>query len=144
MTKAIDNDDNLDFKDLTTKQITEEKLNILTELGLNETLIKSLMDKLKEYRYIDEIHKLKLNRPIRYIPLIDPTKIKLKNPSTPYDIVITDTGINLKCKCIFSIPRTTQIKMLYFSIIYDNNIVFQKLTPEELIILKVTDYLDTS
>jgi hypothetical protein len=129
--KALDNDNNESIMELDLDKIQKMKHNILSELELSEDKYSSIMNSLREYKYIDEIPDLDYGHYIRWIPLKDPTNIKLTNGGILCDIKVNDQ-VSLLCK-----NRTNR----FFQIKLDECLVFQKLSEQEKIILNVIDYL---
>ena len=56
--QSIENENNKSILNLTTKIIKERKEEIIGELPVNKNKKNVIKKKLKEYRYIDEIHEL--------------------------------------------------------------------------------------
>ena len=132
LAQALDNEENEHLCNLTTKIITQIKLDILNELELTKETILDYMKKLKLYKYIDELNELKYGAFIRWIPLIDPANLYLTGGGMICDIKITDTGISLICK---------NFANKHYQIKFDECHIFQKLTGQEQIILKALDHL---
>ena len=132
--KALDDDSNETLLDFTTQKLREMTLKILSELDLpkNETL--DLLNKLKDYKYVDEMDDLKYGAYLRWIPLEDPTNITLTKGAMFCEIKITDNGVFCVCKNMGFPPRHFQIAM-------DKNLIFQKLTNQELVLLSALDHL---
>jgi hypothetical protein len=133
LNNALDNDANENIFGLTTKKILEMNLKILKELHLDRETTLDYLNKLKGYRYVDEIKDLKYGVYIRWIPITDPNNIQLKYCGIICDIKITDNGVIIVCKNFMH--RHYQFKM-------DECLIFQKLTNQELIILSALDHLD--
>ncbi len=133
LNSALDNDNNENIFGLTTKKILEMNLKILKELHLDRETTIDYLNKLKGYRYVDEIKDLKYGVYIRWIPITDPNNIQLKYCGIICDIKITDNGVIIVCKNFMH--RHYQFKM-------DECLIFQKLTNQELIILSALDHLD--
>jgi hypothetical protein len=129
---ALDNDDNENIMNLTTKSIKEMNLKILKELHLEEDVTLDYMKKLKGYKYIDELDELKCGKFIRWIPITDPEYLPLYFCGIICDIKITDNGVILICKNFMH--RHYTFKM-------DECLIFQKLTDQELILLSALDHL---
>ena len=70
---------------------------------------------------------------IRWIPLKNPDNIKLTNGGIIIDIDIINSCVQLRIKN--NMNRIFQIKL-------DECYIFQKITPQEKVILGVLDYLD--
>ena len=129
--KALDNDNNENIMDLDLDKIQKMKHNILSELELSENKYSSIMNSLREYKYIDEIPDLDYGHYIRWIPLKNPTNIKLTNGGILCDIKVNEQ-VSLLCK-----NRSNR----FFQIKLDECLVFQKLSEQEKIILNVINYL---
>jgi len=132
--KALDNETNENIIHLTTKKIQEMNLKILKELNLSKKETLELYNKLKGYKYVDEMDELKYGTYLRWIPISNPEKIELSKGAIFCEIKITDNGVNLTCKNHGFPPRHFQIKM-------DENLLFQKLTDQELVLLSALDHL---
>ena len=130
--KSIDNEKNENIMQLTNAKIKEQKNDMLQQLQLERSKLKSFHEKLKNYRYVDEISDLQFGYYIRWIPLRDPDDIKLTNGGHICDIKILDNGVHIVCRNGYN--RFMQLNL-------DENMVFQKLTDQEKIILKTLDYL---
>jgi hypothetical protein len=130
--KAINDDKNESLLSLTSKKIIQMKIDILKELQLDNKIIMDYLNKLKNYRYIDEINDLKYGAVIRWIPINEPNDLPLKNCGIICDIKFTDNGTYIVCKNFMH--RHYQIKM-------DECLIFQKLSDEELILLNALDHL---
>ena len=89
--------------------------------------------KLKEFRYCSDMNDLQYGYYIRWIPIKDPEKIKLTNGAEIADIRIQKNQIQILCK---------NFKNMFFLIKFDECIVFQKISPQEHVILSVLDYLE--
>ena len=129
--KALDNDNNENIMDLDLDKIQKMKHNILSELDLTDDKYNSMMNSLREYKYIDEIPDLDYGHYIRWISLKNPANIKLTNGGILCDIKVNDQ-VSLLCKNKSN--RFFQIKL-------DECLVFQKLSEQEKIILNVINYL---
>lgn len=131
--KSLDNDNNEGIMQLTNARIKGEKNNILQQLQIERQSLKMLHTKLKSYRYVDEISDIHYGYYIRWIPLKNPDNIKLTNGAHVCDIKISTEGVNILCRNRYN--KFMQINL-------DTNIIFQKLTEQEIIILKTLDYLE--
>ena len=129
--KALDNDNNENIMDLDLDKIQKMKHNILSELDLTDDKYNSMMNSLREYKYIDEIPDLDYGHYIRWISLKNPANIKLTNGGILCDIKVNDQ-VSLLCKN--KLNHFFQIKL-------DECLVFQKLSEQEKIILNVINYL---
>jgi hypothetical protein len=132
--KALDDDSNDNLMNFTTKKIKEMNLNILKELQLTKKETLDLFNKLKDYKYVDEMSDLKYGTFIRWIPIEDPTNIYLTKGALFCEMKIRDDGVFCVCKNYGFPPRHFQISM-------DKNLIFQKLTDQELVLLSALDHL---
>ena len=133
LTKALDNVNNDNIMNLTTRKLMELNLKILKELMLdNETLINYLR-KLKGYKYVDEIGDLKQGSFIKWIRITDPNNLVLNQCGLICDIKITDDDVIIICKNFMH--RHYTFKM-------DEVLIFQKLSDQEMVIISALDHLD--
>jgi hypothetical protein len=132
--KALDDQSNEALFNFTTDKLREMTLNILKELQLPRKDTLELLNKLKDYKYVDEMDDLKYGSYIRWIPIEDPTNIYLTTGAIFCDMKITDNGV-------FCICKNHGFKSRHFQIAMDKNLIFQKLTDQELVLLSALDHL---
>jgi hypothetical protein len=132
--KALDDESNETLMNFTTDKIKEMNLNVLKELQLSRKDTLELMSKLKEYKYVDEMNELKYGAYIRWIPIEDPTNIYLTQGALFCEMKITDNGV-------FCICKNYGFKSRHFNISMDKNLIFQRLTDQELVLLSALDHL---
>lgn len=132
---ALDNQNNENIMNLTSKKIMEMNLNIINELHLDKSTTLNYLKKLQGYRYIDELHDLKHGGFIRWIPITDPNYLPLHHCGIICDIKITDNGIIITSKNFMH--RHYTFKM-------DECLIFQKLTSQEKVIIAALDHLQKS
>jgi hypothetical protein len=130
--KALDNDENEHLINMTSEKLNNMKREILTEIQLSHQEVAEYMQKLREYKYIDEMNHIRHGSFIRWIPISDPENIHLTSGGIICDIKIADTGVNLVCKNFAR--KHYQIKM-------DECLVFQKLSGQEQVLLSALDHL---
>ena len=128
--KILGKDIHNNLIDTTKIQISKEKNDILQKLNLERNELKSLNQKLKEYRYIDNLTDLKSGYYLRWININDKT---LKKGGFFLDVKLLDNGCHVICKTINN--RMIQISL-------EQNILFQKLSTDEKIILKAIELLN--
>ena len=133
--KALNDETNETLMNLTTHKLREMTLNILKELHLPKGETLELLKKLKHYKYVDEMDDLKYGTYLRWIPLDDPPNIHLTKGAIFCEMKITDNGVFCVCKNI-------GYKSKHFQICMDKNLIFQKLTDQELVLLSALDHLD--
>ena len=119
--KALDNEENEGLFNFTSVKLKEMNFNVLQELQLPKALLLDYLDKLKIYKYIDEMNELKYGAYLRWIPLTDPNDLPLKKGGILCDIKVTDAGIVVVCKGFAN--NHFQLKM-------DENLIFQKLSDQ--------------
>ncbi len=132
--KALDDESNETLMNFTSDKIKEMNLNVLKELHLPRKDTLDLMSKLKDYKYVDEMNELKYGSYIRWIPIEDPTNIYLTKGAIFCEIKITDNGTFCVCK-------NYGFNMRHFNISMDKNLIFQRLTDQELVLLSALDHL---
>ncbi len=130
--KELDNDENEHLINMTTEKLNNMKREILTEIQLTPQEVAEYMQKLREYKYIDEMNDIRHGSFIRWIPISDPENIHLTSGGIICDIKIADTGVHLVCKNFAK--KHYQIKM-------DECLVFQKLSGQEQVLLSALDHL---
>ena len=129
---ALENETNASIMELTTEKIQTQKNNMLQRLQLPRDKLKKINKKLKKYRYCSDLKDIQYGFYIRWIPLKNPDKIILTNGGIVCDIKITENGIYIVCKNRFN--NIFQLK-------FDECLIFQKISQQEAVILKVLDYL---
>jgi hypothetical protein len=112
----------------------EMNLKIIKELQLPREKTLDILKKLNNYKYVDEMSDLKYGTYIRWIPIENPKQIDLTKGAIFCEMKITDEGVFLICKNLGYISKHFRIQM-------DNNLIFQKLTDQELVLLSVLDHL---
>jgi hypothetical protein len=132
--KALDDESNESLLNFTSDKIKEMNLNILNELHLSKKDTLELLVKLKEYKYVDEMNELKYGAYIRWIPIEDPKDIYLTKGALFCEMKITDDGV-------FCICKNYGFKSRHFQISMDKNLIFQKLTDQEMVLLSALDHL---
>ena len=132
--KALDDESNEVLLNFTPDKIREMNLNILKELQLSNQDTLELLKKLKDYKYVDEMNELKYGAYIRWIPIEDHNNIFLTQGSIFCEMKIKDDGVYCICK-------NYGYKSRYFQISLDKNLIFQKLTDQELVLLSALDHL---
>jgi hypothetical protein len=132
--KALDDETNETLLNFTSDKIKEMNLNVLKELQLPRKETLEILKKLKDYKYVDEMNELKYGAYIRWIPIEDPTNIYLTQGALFCEMKITDNGVFCVCK-------NYGFKSRHFNISMDKNLIFQRLTDQELVLLSALDHL---
>lgn len=131
--EALQNEDNLSIINTNIQEISKNKNEILQQLCLKKDDLKQFNSKLKDYRYVDDIKDLVYGSNIRWINLKKIDDIKITNGCSLCDIKILDKGVAL-CLKTFTNNHLT----IYLS----ENLVFQRISTQERVILKAINYLN--
>jgi hypothetical protein len=131
--KAAENDNNSHILNLTTLSIHKMKNHILDELQLTKVEKIEIMKKIKKYRYVDQMNELKYGGFIRWINITNPENLFLTNGAIFCDFKINDNGVMILYKNFYG--KTYEFKM-------EECIIFQKLSYQEEVLLKVMDKLN--
>jgi len=130
---ALENENNELLLDLNKEKISAMKNDILQKLNIKNDKLKLFHKKLKLYRYVDNTEDINYGSFIRWISLKTPNDIKLTNGGIVCDMKTKDESIYIICKN--SLNR-------FFTLTLEENIIFQKLTPQEEVILSAMNYLN--
>ena len=130
---ALNNENNSNIMELTNAKISQWKNDALQRLFLERKELKSFHKKLKEYKYVSDMSDLSYGHYIRWINLKNPDSFKLTNGAIVCDIKVINNQVQIICKG--GNRRIFQIK-------FDENMIFQKLTDQEKVLLSVLDYLN--
>ena len=130
---SLSNDNNNSINNLTNMIIKERKESILEELPITKKEFTNLNKKLKGYRYVEELQELHIGSYIRWIKLKESNaEMKLTNGALLCDVRIED---NILLVCKNNMNRIFNVNM-------SENLIFQKLTDQEKIILYAIDCLN--
>lgn len=122
--KALDNPLNDDLENLNYDKIQEMNIKIINELHLPKKEAIGIAMELKDYIFIDEISDIKDGRFVKWIKLDDSSKLNQGGIICGYEV--GKEGVYLKCK---------NFKNRFFSLSLEKNLVFQKLSNQEIIII---------
>lgn len=132
--KELQKDKNSYIEDKTAKDMIEEiKQSIEDEFGdeLDKNKQKTMIQKLIEYRHVDELDTLHIGKNTRWIQKYK-DDIKVTNGGLLMNTVFTEDGINLVIKL-----WNGQMNKIRF----DDCLVYQKMSFGEQLILMVGDYV---
>jgi hypothetical protein len=132
--KALEDDSNEILFNFTTDKMREMNRSILKELHLPKKVFEDASTKLLNYKYVDEMSDLKYGTYIRWINIEDPENIELQKGAFFCEFKLKDDGTYCVCKNVGYPVRHFQISM-------DKNLIFQKLTEQELVLLSALDHL---
>ena len=68
--KSIESDKLLSVSKLSYDKINTIKYNVLTRIGLEDDELESILLKLSDYRYVEELQDIHHGAFVRYIPLV--------------------------------------------------------------------------
>ncbi len=129
--KAINNEKNELISNLTFDKIERKKKKILSELDFSQEKTNKLLKKLENYRYVEEMHELQIGNYMRWINLNGLENLKLNNGSILCEIKIENN--------IILVFKNYMNK--HFQINMDENLLFQKFTDQEMIILYALEHI---
>ena len=127
--ESIENTKNDYLDNKTTSDITSEIQDKLNEIGLSVDEKEIIIVKLKEYRFVDEIHELHKGKMVRWIR--NGTN-RLTNGGIVTDIKFLDNGVHVLC-------MNSQRRFIQYK--YDDCYTFQKMNVEEQLILMAYEEL---
>jgi hypothetical protein len=130
--KALDNEKNEGLMDFTSSKIKDMNREIIKELQLPKHIENDFIQKLENYKYVDEINDVHNGSFIRWVPINNPNKIELKKGALVCEIKITNNGTFIVCKGFFN--KHFQIKM-------DECLIFQLLKSDEQVLLSALDHI---
>ena len=150
---ALENENNESIIELNMSKISAIKNDVLQQLPITTEELKKMHKQLKLYRFVDDLSELNYGNYIRWIPLKNinieeitqkihnwdsqnslSSSIKLTNGGFICDMKVKDDNVYIYCKN--SMNRIFTIRL-------NEHIIFQKLTPQEQIILSAIKYLNT-
>ncbi len=132
--KALDDESNESLFNFTIEKIREMTLKILKELHLPKKETLDFFNKLRDYKYVDEMIDLKYGTFVRWIPIENPENIYLTKGAIFCEMKIVDDGVFCVCKN-FGFPAR------HFQISMDKNLIFQKLTEQEMVLLSALSHI---
>jgi hypothetical protein len=131
LANASNNMSNQSMLNLTTSKIHTLTNNVLNNLNITHQQHNLFTNQLKTYMLVDELDEIKSGAYIRWISLNEHTI--LKRGALFCNIQISADGIQLICKH----PKFNN----YYQLTMDDNLIFQKLNNQQLIVLSALDYL---
>ena len=134
---AMTKTENSTIANMTVKKIATRRHEILSSLNLSPEKMEEFERKLHMYRVIENPHELKHNQLIRWIPL-------RSLETRPY---VTLGGCLFKIKYneeeSIHVVTMRNVKRFVFNIKFELNVVFQRLSQEELLILRAVEYIES-
>jgi hypothetical protein len=131
---ALDDEKNDSILKHTPQEINDTKYNLFKSLNLTEENISDLLNRLNDYRFIENIDDLIEGSYIRWINLNELPEFKLKTGAKLISIKTKDNeDDNNLLSCVKFIGGITS----YFNIKFETNLIFQKMSDQELMLLYV-------
>jgi len=130
---SVENEKNNYLENQTAKTITRDIFESLNGLPCSSQEKQEFLDKLTEYRYIDEIREIHLGKYIRWIRKETKTPPKLTNGGLVVNIKFAESGIIIVCKN--SGNHFTQFK-------FDDCLCYQKMSTDELMLLMAYENIE--
>jgi hypothetical protein len=133
---AMNKTENNTIANLTMKKIATRRHEILSSLNLTPEKMEEFERKLPMYRVIENPYDLKHNQLIRWIPL-------RSLETRPY-ITLGGTLFRVRQNPEDGIHVVTirNVKHFVFNIKFELNVVFQRLSQEEMLILRAVEYVE--
>jgi hypothetical protein len=133
---AMNKAENNTIANMTLKKITARRHEILSSLNLTPEKMEEFERKLHMYRVIENPYDLKHNQMIRWIPL-------RSLETRPY-VTLGGTLFRVRENTEEKVHVVTirNIKKFVFNIRFELNVVFQRLSQEELMILRAVEYVE--
>lgn len=119
---------------MTMETLREQRIQMLSELeNVSHDTLGTWLTKLEKYRVIDELQHLQMGRYVRWVSFANPEHPRLILGGFVCGIYIEETGIEVEV-----LARRKFVHR--FS--YDDVFLFQRLTPQEEILLSLVEYLE--
>jgi hypothetical protein len=133
---AMNKKENSTIANLTLKKIAERRREILSTLDLPTDKMEDFDRKLQMYRVIEDPQDLKHTQLLRWIPL--------RSLLTKPYLTLGGTLFSVKLHPDDGLHQVTirNVKQFVFRIKFELNVVFQRLSREELLILRAVEYVD--
>jgi hypothetical protein len=133
---AMNKAENNTIANMTLKKITARRHEILSSLNLTPEKMEEFERKLHMYRVIENPYDLKHNQLIRWIPL---RSLEMR----PY-VTLGGTLFRVRESQTEKLHIVTirNIKKFVYNIKFELNVMFQRLSQEELLILRAVEYVN--
>lgn len=132
--QTMDDDKSEYLMGLTTKKLKKFNYDVLKRLKLSKQVIKKFMTKLEGYKCVDELDEIKYGKFVRWISLKEePENMTLTTGGVICELTISDNGTIVTCK---------NFANRYFKFFFDECVVFQKLSAQEVVLMSALDILD--
>jgi hypothetical protein len=133
---AMTKTENSTIANMTLKKIAARRHEVLSTMNLTPEKMAEFERKLQMYRVIEDPSELKHTQLLRWIPL---RSLETK----PY-LTLGGTLFNVKVRPEDGLHQVTirNVKRFVFQIKFELNVVFQRLSREELLILRAVEYVE--
>jgi hypothetical protein len=131
--EAVDNEDNENITSHTYASLEKCKRGILEELFECSDEVTSILEKLEDYRHVDELPEFRPGCHVRWIRTTGGSTARLTNGGFLLDVSLRENGVHIRCRN--GCNRIFQLKI-------DDVFVFQKLTDQERVILSMIDIIN--
>jgi len=132
---ALENVKNEELLKEDMKTIVRMKTDMIKTLHLSDKTNHELLNKLKQYRYVDELPDMKYGSYIRWINLRDPANLRLTNGGIVCEMKVGMKGMLVVCRN--KMNRCFQVNMT-------ESLIFRKLSEQELVLLSALDFINSS
>ena len=147
--KAINNTANESISNLTHSQIKRAKNDILQKLQIRGDALKTMHARLVGYRYIDNDgdngnDRVRVGEYVRWISLKRPDQLVLTNGAyvcNAYEMLDPSDPHSAYIRCKISRGGGGGGTTRFFNLNMDENVIFQKITYQEWIILDALEHL---
>ena len=90
---ALEDEANESLMNFNSKKINSMNNDVISELNFDKRYKNEVMEKLKGYKYVDEINDLRYGTYIRWINIENPNNVYLRKGAIFCKVDITDEGI---------------------------------------------------
>jgi hypothetical protein len=132
---ALENVKNEELLKDDMKTLNKVKTDMIKTLHLSNKTNQELLNKLKHYRYVDELPDMKYGSYIRWINLRDPANLRLTNGGIVCEMKVGINGMIVVCR-----NRTNRC----FQVNMTESLIFRKLSDQELVLLSALDFINSS
>ena len=147
--EALNNSANESISNLTHAQIKRAKNDILQKLQIKGDALKTMHARLVGYRYIDNDcdngnDRVRVGEYVRWISLKRPDQLVLTNGAyvcNAYEMLDPSDPHSAYVRCKISRGGGGGSSTRFFNLNMDENVIFQKITYQEWIILDALDHL---
>jgi len=132
--QAMNKNENATIANMTFQKVAERRLEILSNLDLETVKFEEFSRKLALYRVIETPQELRHGQLVRWIPL--------KSLPKPY-LTLGGTIFGIRQNLEDGLHQVTirNVKGFVFQIKFEVNVVFQRLSKEEMLILRAVEYV---